>query len=59
MTANYCCPTCDGRLRGAGAANVWRCRRCGQLVVEVVDETRERVREFYRRATGTQWGGLR
>lgn len=58
-TAAFHCPQCDGQLVDAGAANAWQCRRCSQLVVEVVDETARRVREFYRRATGQNWGGLR
>jgi len=59
MTANYGCPQCDGRLGDGGAANVWRCRTCGQLVVEAISSRSRRVREFYRRATGRYWGGLR
>jgi len=59
MTADYGCPDCDGQLRDAGAANAWQCRRCGEIVVEAIDETHQRVREFYDRATGRWWGGLR
>ena len=58
MTADYCCPTCDGVLRDGGAANAWRCQRCGQLVLEAIDETHQRVKSFYRRASG-RWEGLR
>lgn len=60
MSADYTCPQCNGRLANAGAANAWRCTResCEKVVVEVVDGTRHRVREFYRRATD-QWEGLR
>lgn len=56
MTANYACPSCDGRLLDAGARAAWRCRRCGEIVVE---RARGRMREFYRRATGRNWSGLR
>jgi len=57
--ANYCCPSCDGRLQDAGVINAFRCRRCGQRVAEAVDGAQQRVRSFYRRATERRWGGLR
>lgn len=57
--ADYCCPDCDGRLRDAGIANAHRCLRCGQLILEAIDGTHQRVSEFYRRATGHWWGGVR
>lgn len=58
MTANYCCPQCDSELTNAGAANVFRCTgECEKIVVEAVDETKQHVREFYRRATD-QWEGM-
>jgi len=58
MSPNYSCPSCGDRLRDAGAANAWRCRDCGEIVVEAVDGARDRVREFYQRVGG-RWGGLR
>lgn len=58
MTAAFGCPDCDGQLRGAGAANAWRCRRCGLQVVEAIDDAHQHVREFYRRAAD-RWGGVR
>ena len=57
--ADYCCPSCDRRLQDAGVINAWRCRRCGQRVLEAVDGAHQRVRRFYQRATERRWGGLR
>lgn len=51
MNPNYCCPSCDGRLQDAGVINAFRCRRCGDRVLEAVDDVHQRVRRFYERAT--------
>lgn len=59
MTANYDCPSCDRRLVDVGVSNAWECRDCGELVLEAVGGQGERVQEFFRRATGARWGGLR
>lgn len=48
MTADYDCPYCEKTLVDGTVANAHRCSECGALVLEPIDESHQRVREFYR-----------
>jgi len=39
MTANYGCPSCDGRLRTKVRRLMYACRRCGEVVVEIPEQS--------------------